>query len=810
MRGFFEGVGTWFEEFFTRRGMKRAGRGTLSLFGVVVRFVILLILIAVLTGTFLFTFGIVYITNYLDSDTGIDLEQISLDQTSHIYAQNPKNPKKWRLVNTISGEENRVWVSYDKIPKYIIDAAVAIEDRRFWSHHGVEWKRTFGAAVTLFGGSTEQFGGSSITQQLIKNLTNEKEATVSRKLKEIFRALEFEKRYSKEDILEWYLNTIYLGRGCNGVLTASEAYFSKPLDKLTLAECASIVGITNNPSVYDPFINPQNNEKRQRTILYEMMDQNLITREEYDEAINQKLKFTQGKATTSNKNTSWYEDQAIRDLTSDLMEEYGYSKQVAQQFIYAGGINIYLCVDLNIQSKLDRIWADPKAWPSTPDKEPPESAMMITDPYSGDIKAMIGGREKVGQLLFDRSTLAKRQPGSSLKPVSVYAPAFEKGLITPYSTEVDSHTDILYGRRWPRNSPDRYEGSMSILKSITTSKNTIALKILRKVGVDEAFDFTKNVMGLSTLVDSAKRQDRVFTDKAEAPLAFGGLTDGVTVRDMCGAFNPFPNGGTRYKTRTYSHITRKDGQIIFENKNDPAMVFSELTASYVTSCLESAVTSGTGSRAKIGNMAVAGKTGTTSENKDRWFAGYTPYYVGVCWFGYDNPRDMAYYSSNPAVHMWQKVMASVHKDLDRKGFTFDSVTTAVQSEYCTESSKKPTAACRSADSIATGTYEPGSMPSEVCDLHKMVNICGISGKLAVGGCPAATLQETGYLRPDKAKAKDYCTYNHPEPSLPPVTPKPATPFPIEPTPTPVPIPTQMPPTATPVPLTPPPEDIIDT
>ncbi|MDR0293569.1 MAG: transglycosylase domain-containing protein, partial [Oscillospiraceae bacterium] len=544
-------------------GLKRVGRMFGAVLGMFARILMVMLLILLLTGTIMGVFGAIYVTKNLDVNTDIALDQLSLDLTSHIYAADPDNPGQYILLESLSGEENRVWVPYDEIPRMMIDAVVAIEDERFWTHEGVDWKRTIGAFLSLVTGDSN-YGGSTLTQQLIKNTTGEKDATVSRKLQEIFRALAFERQHpgtaGKELILEGYLNTVYFGSGCYGILTAAEEYFGKSLDELTLAECAALIGITNNPSVYNPYSNPKNNKRRQETVLFKMFDLQIITRHEYNVSKYQPLVFARGAdASGGDRLRSWYVDQVIRDVTADLMEAWGCNRAVAGQYIRSGGVNIYACVDLRMQAAMDAIWADASCWPASPDAEPAESAMMVVDHTNGEIRAMIGGREKIGNAVFDLSTMAKRPPGSSIKPLTVYSPAFDLGLLTPYSPIDDMPVRKMFDRGWPKNSPVGYDGRMSILQGVTVSKNTVAVQVVEKVGVERSFDYGVNRFGLSTLVESKTLGTQVLSDIDVSPLAMGSLTEGVTVRDMAGGYAAIANRGVRNKTRTYTHITDQNG-----------------------------------------------------------------------------------------------------------------------------------------------------------------------------------------------------------------------------------------------------------
>ena len=327
-----------------------------------------LLLIFICTGVIFTGIFAVYIATCIIPNAHVDVSEISMSQSSVIFYENSEG--EWEELETLHGGKNSIWADYDTMPEYLSLAAIAIEDKRFLQHNGVDWRRTAAAVVNLFVHySDDTFGGSTLTQQTIKNVTGDKEGTVKRKITEIFRALDFEKTHSKEDIMELYLNNIYLGHGCYGVKTAAQVYFGKDVSELTLAECADLIGITNNPSLYDPYNTEatlQNNLERKDTILYEMYDQGKITKEEYDEAVAQELVFTNGSDDEDDSQYySWFVDQVINDVIEDLQVEKGYTKEVATQMVYYGGLNIYCTQDLEVQACVDEVYENRDNLPYT-------------------------------------------------------------------------------------------------------------------------------------------------------------------------------------------------------------------------------------------------------------------------------------------------------------------------------------------------------------------------------------------------------------------------------------------------------------
>ncbi|MCL2031563.1 MAG: transglycosylase domain-containing protein, partial [Oscillospiraceae bacterium] len=651
------------------------------------------------------------------------------------------------LVETVSAGENRIWAGYDEMGQYLKDAIVAIEDKRFWDHQGVDWKRTLSAFANMFLSMRNNFGGSTITQQLIKNITEKDETTVQRKFEEIFSALALERIHTKEYILENYLNVIPLGNQCNGVKTAAELYFAKDLDELTLLESACLAGITNNPYLYDPFQNPRNNRRRTEYILWEMYDQDLVTEAEYTRAMSQKLNFTSREKVQESRVRSWYVDETILELQRDLMERNGWSSlQMAVREVYSGGLSVYMAQDLSIQRYLDEVWKDDGNWPAASDAERPEGSMLIMDPYTGDIAAMIGSRaEKTANLLSNMATSTVRQPGSAIKPLSVYAPAFEMGYLTPNGAMLDAPVELEGGGSYPLNLPRGYDGRVTVQYAIEVSKNTVAVRIMRDMLTPQVSrQFMMQRFHVTSLVDTVTAAGLI---DAESSMALGGLTHGMSVKELAAAYSVFPSGGTYSKPRLYTEVRDKNGELLIDNRPQRSVSITPLTAHYMNAALQGVVTSGTARAARLGSMPTAGKTGTTNDNYDRWFCGYTPYYVGVCWYGYKMPRNLGDIQPNPAMILWVRVMERVHEGLEVRGFEVPPG--LVTAQYCRDSGMLPTDACRldprEESRILTGTYGPRDAPRIPCTMHREVYVCGITGRLAMPDCPTATRRSAALL-----------------------------------------------------------------
>ena len=686
-------------------------------------------------------FGIfcVYFYQWVKSDltqqTYLRLEDYTLDETSVIYYQD-RQTGEWKELQKLYATENRIWTEFEKIPSDLKFACVAIEDKRFFEHSGVDWLRTVKACGSMFIGRSS-FGGSTITQQLVKNLTKEDDVTVRRKLTEIYRALKLEEDYDKQDIMEMYLNTIYLGEGCYGVESASLKYFGKDVWNLTLAECASLIGITNNPSKYDPYIYPENNRDRQLTILSQMKKQGYIDEDEYNEAVNQEMDFhsaSTGAYESANGYYSYAVDQVLRDVISEMMEKTGYTYDEVYDMVTSGGYSIYSTVDLEVQTALEQAFEDLDNLPQTESSQQLQGAMMVIDNQTGDIVAQVGGTgPKTGTLTLNRATQSYLQPGSIIKPLTVYAPALENGLITPATVMDDTPLNFVDTGCWPRNSSGTYHGLVNMRTAVAESLNTIAVKLVDEMTPKTCYEFARDRFDISTFVEQRDQ----YTDLSLWAMGLGSLTDGVTLESMAEAYAAICNEGVYREGRTFTKVVDRNGKIILENEQETHQAVSEKNAWYLTDMMEATVTEGTGQAASLGNMAVAGKTGTTSDDCDRWFAGYTPYYTAVTWTGYNMPESIVVTSGseNPAIYLWQQVMENIHKDLPTAGFQQPGY--IVECTYCQDSGMLATEACQKdprGDRTVTGLLALEDVPTTECTNHRLVDMCGVSHHPATEYC----------------------------------------------------------------------------
>ena len=549
------------------------------------------------------------------------------------------------------------YASFEDIPKTLANAFIAIEDKRFYSHNGIDLIRS-GKAVANYLLGRSRFGGSTITQQLVKNLTGNAEPTIKRKIKEAFTAINLEKEYDKTEILETYLNVINLSDGCRGVGAAAEHFYSKEPNQLTLSECASIAAITNNPSKYNPRTHPEENKKRRDTVLLCMLEQSMITKAEYDEAVSTPIKL---KMKEEHKNVnSWYIDMVCRDVINAISEKYGITESAASLMLYRGGYKIYTALDPQIQQILEKYYSDVYNFPIDSEGNTAQSAMIVIDPYTGDVLGVAGAiGEKQGNRVINFATDTKRPPGSTIKPLSVYTPALEDGIINWATVIEDSPvtSSADNSHPWPQNVDRLYRGDVDVKYAVEHSLNTVAVKILRKIGAERSFDFLTNRLGVKSL-------DKKL-DMGEASLALGQPTSGVTLRELTAAYSIYYEG-IFSKSRSFYRVTDKDGVIIIDNVSDQKAVISEESAAIMTKLLEAVVDSGTAAgKIQLDNtIDVAGKSGTSGNSFDRYFVGYTPEILGGVWFGYEYPKSLEVFGGNLSVYIWDEVMREIYEHTD--------------------------------------------------------------------------------------------------------------------------------------------------
>ncbi len=668
-----------------------------------------LLLIGIITGCLVAGAFAVYVFNFVDDTVPQNLYDLKF--TTTVYVKD-KDSGEYVEYQRLYGEENRIWVDLEDMPDNLKNAFVAVEDKRFNEHNGVDWKRTVSAFANMFIDlySSNQ-GGSTITQQLVKNVTKDTDQTPMRKIREIMRARTLESEYEKGTILECYLNTICLAGGIYGVEVAANYYFGKSVDELNLVECAAIASLAKEPEKYRPDRNPNDNKKRRNTVLYLMYEQGLISEEEYSEAKEAELNVVSDPIAKNNEQVySYYIDTLITEVTDKLVEEYGYDEALASAKFYNGGYKIYCTLDPEIQGILDDEYSNTKKYFTLKKNDKTiQSAMTIMD-YEGHIVGIVGGAgEKTENRGFNRATMAYRQPGSTMKPLATYSQALQKNLIT-YSTVLeDSPIENYYksdGKAGPKNSDGKYHGNMFAYKALERSTNTIPCKLVAQMGFESVFYFLYDKYNLTNL-DFQR-------DMTYAPLGLGGTSTGITTTQSAAAYAVFGNLGTYYKPTTFTYVTDQRGNVILE-QGDGEIVLDENTASIMNHMLQNVVYGDNGTAKAIKDfsktMKCFAKTGTTNDTYDIWLSGGTPYYVGSCWFGFDTAKKIS--DKGLAKDMWKNVMKRIHKNLEPKEFEESSYVT--RRYFCKETGLLATTGCTD---FEIGYYKTNYSLPQGCTVHE--------------------------------------------------------------------------------------------
>ncbi len=682
----------------------------------VLKTVLTVFLVGIITFSIIASVFMVYVFTAVDATMDENLNNLALNFTTSIYVED-SDTDEWVEYQRLHGTFNRIWcsyneelakkgdASYDGIPQNLVNAFVAIEDKRFFSHQGVDWKRTAAAFVNMFLPNSKNYGGSTITQQLVKNLTGDNSRKPSRKIREIMRARYFEKNYSKPVIIECYLNTIPLGHGLYGVEVASNYYFNKNVNDLTVAECAILAAITQRPSYLAPDVNFDANKERKETVLYQMYKQGYLTKEEYDKAMEEKVTIhANEKVLNETEINSYFVDALITQVTNDLVEKYGYEKTHASKLFYTGGYKIYATLDADIQEKMESVFEDSKKYGLKSAKgQTLQGSMTIVD-YKGNVKGMVGGiGEKTSNRGWNNATDSIRQPGSTMKPIAAYAPAIEQNLIH-YSSIVNDKA-INYNGWTPKNWYGGYWGNISVQYALERSVNTIPVYLVNKLSTKTSFDFLTTKLGITTL-NSA--------DMDLSPLGMGGTNGGITSIESAAAYAIFGNGGLYYEPTLYTKVLDQRDNVILDGTKDGQLVIGSDTATVMNHLLQTVVYgsngTGKGARGYVPKMKIYAKTGTSNNSNDLWFVGGTPYYVGSVWCGYANQEEIR--NSAIALNMWGSVMSKVHSGLKAK--TFEDSDYAYKKYYCTSTGLLATDSCKSK---AIGWYKKNNIPA-LCTTHK--------------------------------------------------------------------------------------------
>ncbi len=764
--------------------VRLVGKAILRFFGWVLSIVMTLCLIGVITGVIVGGAFLLYAKDNIDTSVDDFADLIKdKDLTTRVGYLDADGKYVDLPSESLSAGEKRSWVKYSDFNEYIADAFVVIEDKRFEQHKGVDWLSTIKVTIQYFTGQGMR-GASTITQQVIKNVTENDDVTIQRKAQEILKALNLEKKYDKTEILEMYLNSIYLSQGCYGVGAAAYTYFGKEVKDLTLIESAALACITQYPYYYDPIINPQHNAEKRNLVLKYMYDQGKITQDEFLSAYEKELVLKvsgDDDEDTSASVHSWYTDAAQQEAVRLLRDKFGYSARIAEKALLTGGYTIVTALDPDIQAIVEDYYENAE-WEKH-DNSPiqPNSSCVIIDHSNGNVVALVGSRgRKTINLGLNYATQTRRPSGSSIKPISVYGPGIEANVVTwgtvlddvpiNFGTETinpDTGEKVYSNKHgYPKNAPDRYLGLTTVHEGVRNSINTISWRSLERLGLDNSFDFLTNKLHLTTLIESQTMSNGLtFTDKAYAPLAMGEFTWGVVVKEMVAAYQIFANEGIFNDERIVLKILDNDGNVIVDNEKKSEVVISAQTATITTKLLQDVVATGTAYKITLKkNVDCAGKTGTSESNNDKWFIGYTPYYVCGVWFGYSMPRSLNKFNSvsSAPVLAWDAIMTKVmqkYVDAAKNGGEplkkFVDAPGLVQVEYCIDSGKLPTDACRNdlrkiteptkGNRIEKGWFKAGTEPTEYCDCHVMVEYDKVKKAVAMNGCPSENTIKVGML-----------------------------------------------------------------
>lgn len=705
-----------------------------------------MLLILVITLCIVVTVVTVYILDFADNGFDADLKEAEMDFVSYVYAYDADGIEQ--EVRRITAGENRIWVDYEDIPSNVVNAIIATEDKRFWEHEGVDWSRTiYALAADIFSSSGERQGGSTITQQLIKNITDDDEQTWERKLREIFRALSLEEKYTKIDILESYLNRIPYSNNIYGVGSAAQYYFGKDIKDVDIAEAAILAGIIKNPGRRSPYYDLEMCKERQNTALYNLYEQGYITLREYEDAKVEQVKFAKvvfgdafGYVDPRSLETApdeeepdsdeddegyeaykwneyevtqnWYVDAALRQICQDYADLKGITFTSAKKEIYGGGYKMYINEDLELQAALEEKYRNPKIAVSKYNVNAKaadliQSACVIMD-YTGTVQALVGGLgDKPGNDCFNRATMAERSPGSTIKPISVYSTAVQQNLIT-YSTLIpdkkiprpddDDPKKIFY---WPDNyGKAGNDGSlMPAWRAVCLSRNTVAVRVTQMLTPLACYTQLTQNLGFTTLEKS---------DINLSPMSFGAVTRGVTLMELTAAYQIFGNGGVYYRPMLYSRVVDSKGNVVLSQDFYGTQAVDSNTAWVTNRMMRTVVTdpTGTGRYTNYGKVEVVGKTGTSNDEKNLVFMGCTPSHVTSIWLGYDDGRAIPgndYHRH--CAQIWHDVMTGVEDTTVESKFTPDI--DAVERKYCT---KTGLLACEDCESTAVGYYRKENIP----------------------------------------------------------------------------------------------------
>lgn len=643
---------------------KHKGKKTFVILLKIILILIILILVAVLVAE---TIAFSYLKNmYTEMQEDIEKLMVGLNTD---YANSVIVDIDGNYLATLNSDEKRQMITLDEMSKYLPKAYIAIEDERFKEHYGIDIKRTANAIITYIKNEGySSFGGSTITQQLVKNITNNRDDTVERKVREWILAYELEQRYSKREIIEKYLNVIFVGADVYGVELGAQYYFNKSASELTLSECAYLAGITHTPNIYNPFYSSDNEKtikNRTITVLDKMLETGSISQMEYNKALaetNRGLKFEKGNEV--NTLYSYHTDAALNQIISEVAKKNNLSMQLAKSYVYSGGFTIYTTQNSQIQSLMEKDFNDKKYMQPSLNRpgETSQAAMVVIDHKTGFVVGCVGGLgEKTVSRGLNRATQSTRQTGSSMKPIAVVAPAMQERIITAASIYSDTRTTfkLKTGEDYKPKNYNYYRGNITVRQALETSQNIPFVKIMQELTTDKSKEYLKK-MGITSLTEKDN----------DLAIALGGLDLGVSPLEMAGAYATIANGGEYIKPTFYTKVVDSKGNVVIEADQEKRRVFTEPNAYVLQNLLMQPVvgSKGTARNCAIKGIDVAAKTGTTDKDYDRWLCGFTPYYTAVTWFGYDYNETVRYGATNPAGLLWAGVVSKIHNGLPEAKF----------------------------------------------------------------------------------------------------------------------------------------------
>lgn len=714
-------------------------------FSILLTTIMSLFLICVITGTIVVTALTVYVMDFRDEVSSVTIEEMELQYNTYVYATDSEGNEV--CLYEVNNHSERMPVEIADIPQHVRDAFVYAEDGRFYTHDGVDYKRTFYSFVNMFVHIYDtNIGGSTITQQLVKNITGDDVQSPSRKIREIFRAMELEQNYSKDEILESYLNYIGFGGATNGIQGASLKYFGKSVSDLSVAEAACLAAIPKSPEVVNPFAGytdeetgewvntgKEANRARQLYVLGQMYENGAITYDEYQEALNEELLFTdteeyeaahpeeEENPYLSASATSWIVDTAIYEVAEYLEELYNISSSEAIKRINAGGYRIYTTVDMDMQEyveekylDLDNLmnstsvahYGDPNGdgQYTVEEIEYPQSAFIAMN-YDGSIRAIVGSiGEKTSSLCWNYATMEPRQPGSTIKPLSGYGLALERDKIHWGTMYEDSPLTQIAGEDWPVNYSGTYKKqNVPVFDALAQSLNTVSAKITNDLTPQSVFDFSTEKMGLRL---SATSPDGL-TDNAISPLSVGALTYGITLENLVNGYIPYGNGGTYYNAHIVSKVVQGVDTVVYEDDGSPREAVDEETAYVMNKMLQNVVNNGTATAAQLQNKHVAGKTGTSQDWTDLTFVGLTEDFVSGVWVGYTGRYSLP--SDLKSAQVWYNIIGE-YADQIRSDAAYPSNDNVISGNVCQRTGNIATANCPTA---GTGYWKSSNAP--VCD-----------------------------------------------------------------------------------------------